>query len=82
MSLRKRRNILNNMMMDNCRKDKVYQAIITDLALTGVIKLEDAEMLLCYKIPDFLKLYDGRSVADIRGEVSVSDDDDDDEDIQ
>ena len=57
------RNILNNMMMDNQRKNPLYQTIITDLAITGTMKREDAEMLLGYEIPDYLFLYDGRSIA-------------------
>lgn len=58
------RNILNNMMMDNQRKNPLYQTIITDLAITGNIDMEDAEMLLGYKIPAFLHTPDGQSLED------------------
>lgn len=58
------RNILNNMMMDNQRKNPLYQTIITDLAITGNMDREDAEMLLGYKIPAFLHTPDGQSLED------------------
>lgn len=51
-----RKNTLNNLILDNKRKDQVYQAVITDLALAGVIDMSVAEGLLGYKIPDYLKL--------------------------
>ena len=62
--MRKRRNILNNMMMDNLRKNQVYQAIITDLAITGNIDRDDAEMLLGYEIPSYLKTPDSQYLKD------------------
>ena len=68
------RNILNNMMMDNQRKNPLYQTIITDLAITGNIDREDAEMLLGYEIPSFLHTPDGQSIKEI-----PEDEDEDDE---
>lgn len=59
-----RRNTLNNITLANQRRTPVYQAVITDLAITGNIPREDAEMLLGYKIPEYLKTPDG----DIIGE--------------
>ena len=59
------RNILNNMMMDNQRKNPLYQTIITDLAITGNIDREDAEMLLGYEIPSFLHTPDGQSIKEV-----------------
>ena len=56
------RNTLNNMILANQRKTPIYQAIITDLALTGNIDKEDAEMLLGYEIPKFLKAPDGSNI--------------------
>ena len=70
------RNILNNMMMDNQRKNPLYQTIITDLAITGNIDREDAEMLLGYEIPSFLHTPDGQSIK----EVPEDEDEDEDED--
>ena len=70
------RNILNNMMMDNQRKNPLYQTIITDLAITGNIDREDAEMLLGYEIPSFLHTPDGQSIE----EVPEDEDEDEDED--
>lgn len=61
------RNILNNMMMDNQRKNPLYQTIITDLAITGNIDREDAEMLLGYEIPSFLHTPDGHSIKEVPG---------------
>ena len=72
------RNILNNMMMDNQRKNPLYQTIITDLAITGNIDREDAEMLLGYKIPSFLHTPDGQSIEELP-EVEDEDEDEDDE---
>lgn len=59
-----KRNILNNIIMGNKRKDPLYQTLITDLALAGVIERTVAEELLGYKIPSFLKLEDGRHFED------------------
>lgn len=73
------RNILNNMMMDNQRKNPLYQTIITDLAITGNMDREDAEMLLGYKIPAFLHTPDGQSLED--EPEDTEEDDSEDEDI-
>lgn len=48
--------------MENQRKTQLYQTIITDLAITGSISIKDAEALLGYKIPSFLKTPDGQSL--------------------
>lgn len=50
-----RRNRLNNMNMRNLRNKPEYQAVITDLALIGVIDIDVANNLLGYKIPDEIK---------------------------
>lgn len=73
------RNILNNMMMDNQRKNPLYQTIITDLAITGNIDREDAEMLLGYEIPSFLHTPDGQSIQEVPEELEDEDEEDDDE---
>ena len=72
------RNILNNMMMENQRKNPLYQTIITDLAITGNMDREDAEMLLGYKIPAFLHTPDGQSLEDEPEDPVVEDEDDED----
>lgn len=51
-----RKNTLNNIILGNKRKDPVYQAVMTDLALSGAIDIKIAEALLGYEIPDYLKL--------------------------
>lgn len=51
-----KKNTLNNIILGNKRKDPVYQAVLTDLALAGAIDIKIAEALLGYKIPDYLKL--------------------------
>lgn len=76
--MRLRRNTLNNLMMDNQRKNPLYQTLITDLAITGNISREDAEMLLGYKIPEFLKTPDGESLAAEPVEDEESDDEESD----
>lgn len=73
------RNILNNMMMDNQRKNPLYQTIITDLAITGNIDREDAEMLLGYEIPSFLHTPDGQSIQEVPEDESEDEDEDEDE---
>ena len=57
-----RRNTLNNMQMENIRRTQAYQAVITDLAIEGVLPVETAETLLGYEIPDFLHDPAGRKV--------------------
>ena len=47
---------LNNRLLENKRKDQLYQAIMVDLYLVGVIEKEQAEQLLGYEIPDYLSL--------------------------
>ena len=78
--MRLRRNTLNNLMMDNQRKNPLYQTIITDLAITGAIEREDAEMLLGYEIPGFLKTPDGKSLTAKPVEDEESDDEDEESD--
>ena len=73
------RNILNNMMMDNQRKNPLYQTIITDLAITGNIDREDAEMLLGYEIPSFLHTPDGQSIEEVPEDEDEDEYEDEDE---
>ena len=73
------RNILNNMMMDNQRKNPLYQTIITDLAITGNIDREDAEMLLGYEIPSFLHTPDGQSIKEVPEDEDEDEDESEDE---
>ena len=47
---------LNNRLLENKRKDQLYQAIMVDLYLVGVMEKEKAELLLGYEIPDYLTL--------------------------
>jgi uncharacterized low-complexity protein len=70
--MNRHKNILNNMVMDNKRRDPLYQTIITDLALAGCIRLEAAEMLLGYKIPSYLKAPDGTTVATLSEKNKVA----------
>ena len=57
-----RKNTLNNLQLGNSRKTQVYQAVITDLAIEGIIPLETAENLLGYEIPEYLHSPDGKGV--------------------
>ena len=57
-----KRNILNNMMLENIRNTQAYQAVMTDLAIEKVVPLETAEMLLGYEIPEYLHSPGGRHV--------------------
>lgn len=69
-----KRNTLNNMMMENQRKSPLYQTIITDLAITGNIDRDDAEMLLGYEIPGFLHTPDGQHFEEAVATKSDTDD--------
>lgn len=56
------KNTLNNMALRNLRKDRIYETVITDLAMLGIVPKDKAEMLLGYEIPEFLQLPDGTSI--------------------
>ena len=58
-----RKNTLNNLQLGNARKTQVYQAVVTDLAIEGIIPLETAESLLGYEIPDYLRSPDGKGIG-------------------
>ena len=47
---------LNNKIMRNIRRDKVYQCLVIDLGMLGKLSREECEMLLGYSIPDSLVL--------------------------
>lgn len=47
---------VNNVVLDNERKDNTYQAVIIDLALAGAIDKSIAENILGYQIPSKLHL--------------------------
>lgn len=70
------KNTLNNMMLSNLRKNQVYQAIITDLAITGSIERDTAEKLLGYEIPGFLKTPDGKHLEENKQQPVKKDDED------
>lgn len=57
------KNTLNNMTLRNSRRTQQYQAVLTDLALAGVISREKAEMILGYEIPEYLQLPDGTNIS-------------------
>lgn len=52
----KRKNMLNNIMLENARKSPAYQCLMTDLVLSGAVDRELGEKLLGYEIPSFLRL--------------------------
>ena len=58
-----RRNTLNNMIMETIRGTQAYQAVMTDLALEGIIPLGTAESLLGYEIPEYLRSPSGKTAA-------------------
>lgn len=57
---------LNNMAMRNIRKDRVYQAIVIDLNLLGVLTDEEAEGLIGGGVPSGIKLPDPLYTAAIK----------------
>ena len=46
---------VNNVVLDNERKDNTYQSVIIDLALAGAIDQGKAEALLGYSISEKLR---------------------------
>lgn len=46
---------VNNVVLDNERKDNTYQSVIIDLALVGAIDQDKAEALLGYSISEKLR---------------------------
>ena len=58
----KRKNLHTNITLENCRRDRVYEAIITDLTITGIVPVATAEMLLGYSIPSYLHTPDGKTI--------------------
>lgn len=71
------RNTLNNLMMENCRRDSIYRTIITDLVITGNISKKDGAMLLGYDVPSYLHTPDGKTVDNIADEDDIATDEDD-----
>ena len=52
----KRKNMLNNIMLENARKSVPYQCLMTDLVMSGAVSREIGEALLGYEIPSYLRL--------------------------
>ena len=59
-----KRNLLNNMAIQNHRKSPLYQAVITDLAIEGVIARDKAEAILGYEIPSSLRGPTGKTLEE------------------
>lgn len=51
---------LNNKSMRNIRKDPVYQGLLMDLAMLGVVSQKDCEMLLGCGVPQNINLPNGK----------------------
>lgn len=66
---------LNNKSMRNTRRSEVYQTVIIDLMMLGVISKEKAQMLIGGGIPANLCLPNGTNKAVIE-EPEVPEDDD------
>lgn len=66
---------LNNKYIRTIRRDEVYQAIVIDLTMLGVINKEESELLLGCSIPNTVTLPDfSRGVLDKDNETTPSDD--------
>ena len=57
-----RKSNLNNMSIQNYRKSPLYQAVVTDLCLEGIIPKDKAEAILGYAIPSSMKGPTGRTL--------------------
>lgn len=70
---------LNNKVMRSIRKDSIYQCIVIDLAMLGVIEKEDCETLIGGSIPRGLVLPNGSTeIVDDTPRATVYDDSSDD----
>ena len=69
----KRKNLHTNITLENCRRDRVYEAIITDLTITGIVPVTTAEMLLGYSIPSYLHTPDGKTIDDVTASEKAED---------
>ena len=75
-----RRNRLSNMNLRNFRNDLIYQAVVTDLYLHGVISKEKAEEILGYEIPKELKKAEWPAVKPAQAQATHTDDEGDSDD--
>lgn len=57
-----RKSTLNNMSIQNYRRNPLYQALVTDLCLEGIIPKETAEGILGYEIPSTMKSPTGKTL--------------------
>ena len=57
-----RKSNLNNMSIQNYRKNPLYQAIVTDLCLEGIIPKDKAEAILGYEIPASMRGPTGKTL--------------------
>ena len=57
-----RKSTLNNMSIQNYRRSPLYQALVTDLCLEGIIPKEKAEAILGYEIPLTMKSPTGKTL--------------------
>lgn len=68
----KKRNTLNNIIMNNQRDTPLYKTLVTDLAIQGILTKAVAEKLLGYEIPSYLHAPDGKTIAtDNKAETKV-----------
>ena len=58
-----RKPTLNNMSIQVHRRNALYQAVITDLCLEGIIPRSTAEGILGYEIPAGMKSPTGKTAA-------------------
>ena len=58
-----RKPTLNNMSIQVHRRNALYQAVITDLCLEGIIPKGTAEGILGYEIPASMKSPTGKTAA-------------------
>lgn len=66
---------VNNVVLDNERKDNTYQSVIIDLALVGAIDQDKAEALLGYTISEKLRTPYWYKASDTTDTQSLDDDD-------
>ena len=58
-----RKSTLNNMSIQNYRRNPLYQALVTDLCLEGIIPKGTAEGILGYEIPAGMKSPTGKTMT-------------------
>lgn len=71
------RNTITNVTLHNKRKDQVYQSVITDLCLFGVISKETYKEMMGYDFPSYIVKPGEKYDPNLRAQVAEDNDQED-----